>query len=267
MIEVQPMYESWNLDAFRLPPRSHLYSLQPAGMGTEVIESLTSYVARLAEIHRVSVRRLLSEKILLLIKPPTPLKDQLQAAQTWLGATPGVIKAVGCLQRLTLRQDLQNLTLLPWQKQLPTTAVFHPAQPFCPVCYEEARNAEAEVYEPLLWTLAAVNVCLRHHRYLYLWCPYCGGKQPFLRLEARPGYCSNCRVWLGMELPPFVATEPEEFDWHVRLTQTLGQRLQSALFSIAESSFQTQRSRQVRKPSLMSLLECRYELDESESAL
>lgn len=125
MIEAPPVYESWNLDTFRLPRRSHLYSLPPAGMATGMIESLTSYVARLAEAHRVSVRTLLSEKILLLLKPPKIFKDQIQSAQLWLGATARVIKVVDCIQRLTLQQDLKTLTLLPWRKQLSTTSVFH----------------------------------------------------------------------------------------------------------------------------------------------
>lgn len=227
MIEALPLYEAWDLQASRLPRRSHLYSLQPIGLGTGAIESLSSYVARLAALHQVSVRTLLDQKLLLLLKPPKTFAHHLQAAETWLADTPEVAKLVNCLRRLTLRQDLHQLTLLPWQPQLSTSNVFHEAQPFCSACYEEDRDTDG-VYDPLLWSLSSVKVCLRHQRYLYLWCMYCGSKQPFLRTEVRPGYCSHCRAWLGMKLAPFEPTQPQAFNWHLRVAQTLGQQLQSA---------------------------------------
>ena len=52
---MQPLLESWSLSRPLLPPRSQLYSLEPIGVGTELVESLTGYVARLADAHSVSV--------------------------------------------------------------------------------------------------------------------------------------------------------------------------------------------------------------------
>lgn len=49
-------YDLWNLAPRALPPRSRLYSLQPMAIGTPRVESLTSYIMRLAEAHTVSVR-------------------------------------------------------------------------------------------------------------------------------------------------------------------------------------------------------------------
>lgn len=264
MIEAPPIFESWSLETFQLPRRSHLYALSPAGLATDAIESLTSYLTRLAEAHRVSVRTLLDEKILLLLKPPRTFKYEIQSSQSWLAATPEVAKAVECIRRLTLQQDLQNLTLLPWQHQLSTSFVFHNVQPFCPACFEEARNTDAAVYEPLLWALEAVKVCLRHRRYLHFWCTYCGRKQPFLKLDARPEHCAHCGSWLGLELPPFISTKPEELDWHINLAQMLGQRLESAWLRTNQSLSKAKRAKQAQKQSLMSLLESRYELDEME---
>ena len=52
---MQALLESWSLSRPPLPPRSQLYSLEPIGVGTALVESLTGYVARLAEAHSVSV--------------------------------------------------------------------------------------------------------------------------------------------------------------------------------------------------------------------
>ncbi len=40
----------------KMPPRSRLYCLAPLGMGTVEIESLTSYIQRLAWAYRVNPR-------------------------------------------------------------------------------------------------------------------------------------------------------------------------------------------------------------------
>src|SRR5437867_890615 len=47
-----------------MPPRSKLYCLAPLGMGTVEIESLTSYIQRLAWAYRVNPRVLVAEVIL-----------------------------------------------------------------------------------------------------------------------------------------------------------------------------------------------------------
>ena len=49
------LYGHWDLEMPDIPERSHFYSLKPVGIGTPQVESLSSYVARLAEAHGVSV--------------------------------------------------------------------------------------------------------------------------------------------------------------------------------------------------------------------
>src|SRR5258708_33222502 len=47
-----------------MPPRSKLYCLAPLGVGTVEVESLTSYIQRLAWAYRVNPRVLVAEVIL-----------------------------------------------------------------------------------------------------------------------------------------------------------------------------------------------------------
>jgi hypothetical protein len=46
-------YEAWDVSIPPLPSHSRLYRLEPIGIGTPYVESLTGYIARLAEMHCV----------------------------------------------------------------------------------------------------------------------------------------------------------------------------------------------------------------------
>ena len=48
-------YGVWEAQVVELPERSRFYSLSPVGIGTPQVESLSGYIARLAEAHVLSV--------------------------------------------------------------------------------------------------------------------------------------------------------------------------------------------------------------------
>ena len=47
-------YEKWDMTAPIVPPRSRFFNLSPAGLGTSMVECLTSYLSRLAQAHSVT---------------------------------------------------------------------------------------------------------------------------------------------------------------------------------------------------------------------
>src|SRR6516165_10413079 len=55
--------ESWDLAIPPVPARSRLYCLAPMGIGTPEVESLTGYIARLAEAHCVTVADLIGAEL------------------------------------------------------------------------------------------------------------------------------------------------------------------------------------------------------------
>lgn len=57
------IYDSCDLNKPSIPPRSRLYHLEPIGIGTPYVESLTSYIARLAEAHCLTPKLLLEREI------------------------------------------------------------------------------------------------------------------------------------------------------------------------------------------------------------
>src|SRR5713101_4844327 len=48
-------FKSWEQDRPAIPRRSRFYPLEPCGIGTPLVESLSSYLVRLSEVHAVSV--------------------------------------------------------------------------------------------------------------------------------------------------------------------------------------------------------------------
>src|SRR5205807_5221682 len=119
-------YESWGeLDPkSTLPKRSYLYHLQPIAVGSAYVESLTGYVARLAEAHSVATGALLA----LELRPRVPLgsgaasrkQERLQNSSfiydahilNGLGECPR--QWVQVLEFLTGRVPLHSLTMLNW---------------------------------------------------------------------------------------------------------------------------------------------------------
>jgi hypothetical protein len=206
-----PVFDSWNCELPALPPRSRLYALEPLGIGTPLVESLTGYVSRLADAHSVSVGNLVGRELSLVgSKPARPFGPFVPRAQTaeshgYCGTRSanglGEIakRWVAGLERGTLRPNLRFLTLLPFEHVFSKGRLFRRTRAWCSACYAHWRCAGATVYEPLLWTLRPVTFCPRHWQPLEEVCPNCGGRMKPLGAYARPGHCSKCLEWLPGE--------------------------------------------------------------------
>jgi TniQ len=99
-VQMQQPFESWSLSSQPVPPRSQLYSLQPVGVGTGMVESLTGYVARLAEAHSVSVGDLVGR---LLSDLASPKGGIVTAAGPRLPESTGMGSALAAMRSTALR--------------------------------------------------------------------------------------------------------------------------------------------------------------------
>jgi len=190
--ETVPAWMMW--EAVPVPPLqpSQLYHLEPIGLGTPFVESLSSYILRLAEAHTVLpghlayyVRDSVTEKAhfpLLSFQNAYALSSNSGLAQRWVSA----------LERLTLRQDLAALTMLPWADLFATTGLMHNHLTWCPECWREWREAGVPLSIPLLWLVSTVSICLRHQQPLQRHCPSCGQQQPIVTGTGYLGYCAYC---------------------------------------------------------------------------
>ncbi len=233
----------WDLQPPTIPPRSHLFHLEPIGIGTPYVESLTSYIARLADAHSVSVGTLIA----LEIKKNCLKKESYFGSncpninriysQDYIpslnGTNSGTKELVAALTELTLQDNLQFLTLLTWAEVFPVIKLLKPCFAWCPHCYQEWRSRGTVIYSPLLWSIQVVTVCPYHHQPLLTICPQC--QQQFLPLwsQTRPGYCLRCHGWLGSKNSSSSSNGSGLKDsqrWEIWVANTLGELLEKAIW-------------------------------------
>lgn len=198
--------ELWSEEQVEIKQHSRLYHIKPIGVGSPMVESLTSYITRLAEDHSLPLDKLFLQEILLHLNTlkrdytvPKDLKRFLQISSSMNGVSDMASNQVCALEHLTLRSDIRYLTMLIWADVLPSRGLIRHTRAWCPSCYEEWRLSNQVIYDPLLWALVVVTVCPRHHQRLQLKCPYldCQHEQFHLTSHYYLGYCTRCHRWLG----------------------------------------------------------------------
>ncbi len=194
--------ELWDVTKTEIPSRSRLVPIEPIGIGTADVESLTSYIARLAEAHAVTFGKLVDRGPSLLTPALSSnlsevVRDRYRG-QSINGMCDATRKWVHALEATTLRVDLAHLTLLSFEQLLFPRNLFRHGRAWCARCYEEARTAGAIIHDSLLWTIKLVVVCPCHELPLNERCPHCRRRVSWLTARFRPGYCSLCGSWLGM---------------------------------------------------------------------
>ena len=193
-------YDIWNSSVALIPPRSYLYSLRVQGLDTSYGESLTGYIARLAQAYHVFPG-------VLMVRELAPIVDKaygganLHTIYQHVAALNGTgemaLNVVKALKSLTLQDELHYLTMIPWVNVFPTRGLLRSVRAWCPVCYEEWQSNNQIVYEPLVWAIDAVKVCPLHQQHLITECPRCQQSNRLLDWKSQPGYCSRCQAWLG----------------------------------------------------------------------
>ena len=188
-----------------IPKRSRLYSLEPMNVGTAEVESLTGYVARLAEAHCVTVSDLVGGELSdfacptpLFTRDPSSHRSNSFYPQSYsvngIGDVPR--KWVGVLETATQRRGLSDLTLLALADLFSESHLFRDVSAWCPSCFESRRRHDVQ-HESLLWTIGIVKVCPIHRELLEEICPHCRRRSRPLAAYARPSHCSRCGGWLG----------------------------------------------------------------------
>jgi len=234
---IQVTFPGWNLaEEEVLPERSTLYAPAPQGYGTALGESLTSYLARLADAHCVYPGVLLQQMIVPLVKETGAQNDgedehllfQHDGRRSHLINVAGkrAFSALHALETLTLRRDLHALTLLTLAELLPLRRVARRTLVWCPLCYEQWQEQEQILYDPLLWVFQEISICTQHYVRLRTHCPHCAQSLSHLAWRSRPGYCAFCAGPLfgrGVGVLEPAAPDTSEFVWQQWVTDTLGE--------------------------------------------
>jgi hypothetical protein len=219
-----------------IPSRSRLFHMEPIGVGTPFVESLSGYAMRLAELHSVTTNHLFSKEVASLIKKPGAIDASVnfpKFARAMNGHGGYASDLIDVFERLTLRWDLRFTTMLPWRSVMSTHSLSRETQAWCSACYEEQARMELPVYEQLGWTVKAVSVCVKHKTPLDLECPHCGRLPPYLSYRARPGFCHRCHRWLGSSIRAAAYAKgeielPAGFDTEMKVAIWVGEIMAAA---------------------------------------
>lgn len=199
------VYETWDLEIPTISTRTLLYDLPPIGIGTAEVESLTGYISRLAQEHRLSPVVLLKNSVSDISELPHCLMQNSITA-TFAGGLNGIGESTetvtNILQAATQRNDIAFTSLISWKNKLSNYKLLKKHSAWCPQCFDEQRE-NGIIYEKLIWCLHRINACHIHELPLVEQCPHCSKKLKVLSGKSRPGYCSSCLCWLGSNLVQF----------------------------------------------------------------
>lgn len=123
---------------------------------------------------------------------------------------------------MTLKENLRLLTIPPWLEQISSTHQSPELAPelrvWCPTCFQVWLDSEQPIYEPLIWSIAAVTICPHHHQPLQSRCPHCQRTQRPITSKMQVGRCAHCLGWLNAlskELAEAEQLIKAEMEWHL----------------------------------------------------
>lgn len=163
---------------------SQLFPVPLLGVGTPWVESLASYIRRLALAHGVSARQLLLAT--LGVRAPGQLNGYSGFAAT-------VVERLGVL---TGQVNLVHGTLLRLRNVLSVNAINSIAitRRWCPSCIADDLDRNEPGYDPLFWSIKAVSLCSKHDAWLVSACSHCLAPQLYLPYGGVPRtHCSRCK--------------------------------------------------------------------------
>ena len=235
----------WEGEQVNVPPHSYLYHLVPIGVrspdGREPDQLFvpsrqkptaftsarwlpTRYLPRLNQSHLYRNDLPVYDHMTRFWKQSAVLNGTSATSSDWVQGLEG----------LTLRRDLRFLTMLTFEDVLSSRGLLRRTQAWCPACYEQWREEDQIIYQPLLWALEVIQVCPRHGLLLQLRCPYadCGQALSALAPRSQIGFCPHCERWAGKpSLPrrePSKASVSQEHEWQQWAAAAIGELLAAA---------------------------------------
>ncbi len=174
-----------------------LFPLPIRGVGTVDVESLGSYVHRLAFTHRVTARLLLS--VTAERAHYTKFTKTTRPYISIIGL-PAFVRPnktnqdlVDLLTIATGNKSIQSTTFLALYPAISRTPrMFDKCLRWCPACMKEFENNNDPGYFKLIWSLRALVHCPVHGMFLIKKCPQCGREQKGMGRTSKATQCLFC---------------------------------------------------------------------------
>lgn len=189
------VYNDLLLDDAQLNP-TRLYKLKSIGLDTIEVESLSSYLTRLAEEHCINTGTLVDFILQNSNVPSDPRRKYIISSKI-NGINNNTILFIGALENLTGQTNLAGLTLLRYKNIFSNVNLLRDVKSWCSVCLHEMRQNNHPIYEKLIWNVNHFDVCQTHLVELENICPECKSKQKIMNYRGGNGYCQQCKSWLG----------------------------------------------------------------------
>ena len=170
-----------------------LISLEPINLGTDMAESLESYVQRVANAHHVPryfVDLLVESNVDVLQQPkraasPTCLNTPSKAVQQY----------VRRLAKLTGRTDVRYLGLGAFSGALSHLKVNRSHKSWCVACFADWKESQKTAYWPQVWAFPQYTVCHVHNVEMQSKCKKSGASFPPERpWRVELDVCPDCRT-------------------------------------------------------------------------
>jgi ribosomal protein S27E len=175
----------------------HLYPVEPQGLGTLNIESLSSYLLRVASAHSTTVGVLLrtlcdqdsygAQRDIARVQH-APLTILIRPSET----TASAIKVLAEATELPIN-SLMSMTMMALYKAVRRPLrFFAPNLQWCACCIREQKRADRTVYFKLIWMFHDLGVCPDHQCDLRDRCPSCSRFQTSVARSHSIGSCTYC---------------------------------------------------------------------------
>ncbi len=177
----------------------------PRRRGAGGIESLTSYIARIALQHRCSPYTLFSTVLI-------PVEERLN--HRWKRVRFGesqLINSYGAVAHASAKAvsdcafipDAERMTYAGLERLCDPAGkhFLHPSRPWCPQCYLEARTTSIPAWDALYTYPRTSTVCTWHRKLLMLLCQRCERGQRYLPKFPFLDFCEHCGADLARKSP------------------------------------------------------------------
>lgn len=179
-----------------------LYPVEPIGLDTCEVESLTGFLCRVAAVHQTSSRRLLNyidDKFHTLVKGEYCRKD----GRIINGCGVVAQRMTRAVESLYPEQDFSQMSMINLGTAFSNrgSGLLKWNRHWCPSCFADDQTQPEGPYDRLIWQLADLEVCPKHNCPLESSCPSCGKNQHRMPSCTVLDRCHWCGHWLGQSSP------------------------------------------------------------------